>query len=77
MYACYFSVYISIYLRKSLVCFTLEIYNLSIGFRNWTKIYNERINLKPDRTAQSFFLADFKLHSFAVWTLKIQIKSRR
>ena len=55
--ACYFSVYTSIYLccsfwyrfesslliKGSLVCFTLEIhvYNLSISFRNWTKIYNE------------------------------------
>ena len=60
MYACYFSVYTSIYLcysfwyrferslviKGSLVCFTLEIYNLSISFRNWTKIYNESINLK-------------------------------
>jgi hypothetical protein len=31
----------------------------------------------PDRTAEYFFFVDFKLHSFAVWTLKIQIKSRR
>ena len=60
MYACYFSVYTSIYLycsfwdrfesslliKGSLVCFTLEIYDLSISFRNWTKIYNESINLK-------------------------------
>jgi hypothetical protein len=60
MYACYFSAYTSIYLccsfwyrfesslliKGSLVCFTLEIYNLSISFRNWTKIYNESINLK-------------------------------
>ena len=29
-----------------MICFTLEIYNLSISFRNWTKIYNESINLK-------------------------------
>ena len=57
MHACYVSVYTSIYLccsfwyifenslliKGSLVCFTLEIYNLSISFRNWTTIYNESI----------------------------------
>jgi hypothetical protein len=60
MYPCYFSVYTSIYLccsfwyrfesslliKGSLICFTLAIYNLSINFRNWTKIYNKSINLK-------------------------------
>jgi hypothetical protein len=64
MYACYFSVYTSMYLCYSfwyrfessllikgslVVCFTLDIYNLSLSFRNWTKIYNESINLKCKR----------------------------
>jgi hypothetical protein len=85
MHACYFSVYTSIYLccsfwyrfesslliKGSLVCFTLEIYNLSISFRNWTKIYNECINLKcfnnVKETDEHFVY--FRINPFTEWII--------
>ena len=85
MYACYFSLYISIYLccsfwyrfesslliKGSLVCFTLEIYNLSISFRNWTKIYDESINLKcfNNVKATDEHFVYFRTNSFTEWTI--------
>jgi hypothetical protein len=85
MYACYFSVYTSIYLccsfwyrlesflliKGSLVCFTLEIYNLSISFWNWTKIYNESINLKcfNNVKATDEHFVYFRTNPFTEWTI--------
>ena len=85
LYACYFSAYTSIYLcysfwyrfesslliKGSLVCFTLEIYNLSISFKNWTKIYNERINLKcfNNVKATDEHFVYFMTNPFTEWTI--------
>ena len=85
MYACYFSVYTSMYLccsfwyrfdsslliKGSLFCFTLEINNLSISFRNWIKIYNESINLKcfNNVKATDEHFVYFRIDPFTEWTI--------
>jgi hypothetical protein len=85
MYAYYFSVYTSIYLccsfwyrfesslliKGSLVCFTLELYNLSISFRNWTNIYNGSINLKcfNNVKATEEHFVYFRTNPFTEWTI--------
>jgi hypothetical protein len=85
MYACYFSVYTTIYLccsfwyrfesslliKGSLVCFTLDIYNLSISFRNWTKFNNESINLKcfNNVKATDEHFVYFRTNPFTEWII--------
>ena len=62
----------SLLIKGSLVvCFTLEIYNLSISFRNWTKIYNESINLKcfNNVKATDEHFVYFRTNPFTDWTI--------
>ena len=62
----------SLLIKGSLVvCFTLDIYNLSLSFRNWTKIYNESINLKcfNNVKATDEHFGYFRSNPFTEWTI--------
>jgi hypothetical protein len=58
-------------IKGSLVCFTLEIYKLSISFRNWTKICNESINSKclNNVKATDEHFVYFRTNLITEWTI--------